>query len=367
VREVWRRADARATLFRKANQGMATATEGAEGLSAVAGRCGWVISDGNQGHETQARGVFDAMGLVYEVKRVDPRGLWKALAPWGPVSPAERLGRPGSRLAPPWPDFAIAVGRLTTPYIRRLKGLAGQATYTIILLDPKVSAAAADLFWVPEHDRRRGLNVVTTLTAPHGFTDRRLGELRASLPPPIAALPRPRVAVMLGGPNGDYTYTPAAVARLGAALQSLVALGCGLMITPSRRTPPGMLDRVRAAVAGAPCFLWTGEGEENPYPYFLAHGDVFVVPGDSVNMTGEACATGKPVYVFEPDGGSPKFARFHAGLARYGATRPLPARFDRLDGWSYPPLHAAEAIAGEIARRWARRRRMPGAPSAARA
>ena len=193
----------------------------------------------------QTRGVFDALGLDYEVKRVDPRGIWRALSPWGPVSPAERFGAPQSQFHPPWPDFAISIGRLTTPYIRRLKRQAGLATYTIILQNPKVPARTADLFWVPEHDTRRGPNVITTLTAPHSFTARRLAELRASMPPQIAALPQPRVAVMLGGPNGDFRYTPAALARLASALQSLGRLGAGLMITPSRRTPAAD-HRVRA-------------------------------------------------------------------------------------------------------------------------
>ena len=52
-------------------------------------------------------------------------------------------------------------------------------------------------------------------------------------------------------------------------------------------------------------------------------------------MTGEPCATGKPVYVFAPEGGSPKFTRFHEALRRHGATRPLPDRFERLETWSY--------------------------------
>jgi mitochondrial fission protein ELM1 len=101
--------------------------------------------------------------------------------------------------------------------------------------------------------------------------------------------------------------------------------------------------------------FWNGEGE-NPYPHFLAHADALIVPADSVNMAGEACATGKPVYVFEPEGGSRKFARFHAALVRHGATRPLPARFERLEAWCYPPLNSAETIADEIVRRWSRRR-----------
>jgi mitochondrial fission protein ELM1 len=332
-----------------------------QALETVAGRRGWIISDGKTGNDVQSRGVFDALGLAYEVKRVAPTGLWQILSPWGPVSPAERLGAPESQFHPPWPEFAISIGRLTTPYIRRLKQLAGLETYTIILQDPRVGSGAADLFWVPEHDRRRGANVIMTLTAPHSFTAQRLRELRASLPADVARLPTPRVAVLLGGPNGYYRYTASALARLAAALRSLAELGAGLMITPSRRTPADITAFVDKATVGTRRLLWNGEGA-NPYPAFLAHADAFVAPADSVNMTGEPCATGKPVYVFEPDGGSRKFTHFHAALRRHGATRPLPVPFARLETWSYTPLSSSDAIATEIARRWAQRRLMLGAP-----
>jgi mitochondrial fission protein ELM1 len=330
-----------------------------EGLEAVAGRRGWIISDGKTGNDVQARGVFDALQLDYDVKRIAPTGLWKLLAPWGPVSPAERFGEPQSRFSAPWPEFAIAAGRLTTPYIRRLKRTAGLATYTIILLDPKVGTKAADLYWVPEHDALRGPNVITTLTAPHSFSAQRLRQLRASMPADIARLPSPRVAVLLGGTSSEYRYTAAALGRLAAALGSLAGLGAGLMITPSRRTPAAVMACVEQATAKAARIVWRGDGE-NPYAQFLAHADYFVVPADSINMTGEPCATGKPVYVFEPDGGSAKFARFHAALRRHGATRPCPERFARLESWDYAPIFSAETIAAEIARRWTQRRRMLG-------
>jgi hypothetical protein len=329
------------------------------GPGAARGGSGWIVSDGKTGNDVQTRGVFDALGLEYQVKRVDPSGLWKMLSPYGPVSPAEGFGTAASQFHPPWPDFAIAVGRLTTPYIRRLKRLAGRRTYTVILQDPKVGTGVADLFWVPEHDTLRGPNVITTLTAPHSFTPARLAELRRSMPPEIAALPAPRVAVSLGGPDGNYRYTPAALARLAAALASLGALGAGLMITPSRRTPAEVSQAVRAGTEGMRRLFWDGAGD-NPYPHFLAHADAFVAPADSVNMVGEACATGKPVFLFAPEGGAPKRARFHAALTRHGAIRPLPERFERFETWSYPALNSAETIAAEIARRWTKRSQMLG-------
>ena len=61
-------------------------------LSAVRGRTGWIISDGKAGHEGQCRGVFEAMGLAYEVKRIRPGRLQQMLAPYAPVARAEHFG-----------------------------------------------------------------------------------------------------------------------------------------------------------------------------------------------------------------------------------------------------------------------------------
>jgi hypothetical protein len=287
---------------------------------------------------------------------VAPKGFWRFAAPYGPPDPREANGA-GGLLQPPWPRIAIATGRLSIPYVRALKRLAGPATFTVVLQDPKTGAGTADLIWVPEHDRRRGANVITTLTAPHGFSPERLATLRASAPAWLAGLPGPRIAVVLGGKNAVYRFTEADDDRLEASLASLARLGASFLVTPSRRTHLRLIRAVERATEGAPRFFWNGAGE-NPYPHFLAHADLFVVTGDSVNMTGEPLATGRPVYVFEPSGGSAKFGRFHAALRRYGATRPLPAEVKSLEGWSYTPLDSAAEIARAIEARVAKRGHM---------
>jgi mitochondrial fission protein ELM1 len=315
----------------------------------------WIISDGRAGNDAQSRGVAEALGCVYEMKRVAPRGVFRLLAPYTPVDPRDRFGTSASLFAPPWPDIAIAIGRQTIPYIRAIRRAAGQRTFTVILLDPKVGTSAADLYWVPAHDTLRGPNVITTLTAPHAYSPARLADLRKTVPGFVAALPRPRFAVLTGGPNGNYRYTPHAVARLLSALKSLLDLGAGLIVTPSRRTPEPVCDALRQALKGTASFVWDGAGE-NPYPAMLAHADAFISTADSINMTGEPCATGRPVYVFEPEGGADKFHRFHAAMRAYGATRPCPARFERFETWGYEPLYAAADIAREIETRLASRR-----------
>jgi mitochondrial fission protein ELM1 len=323
----------------------------------LSGVPGWIITDGKAGMDVQARGVADALGLAYEQKIVAPKGLYRITAPWGPVARAERFGEPGSRFAPPWPVIAIATGRASIPYVRALKRKAGAATFTVVLQDPKTGPGTADLIWVPAHDLRRGSNVITTPTSPHSFSAARLADLRRHVPPAIAALPAPRIAVILGGKNAVYKYTEADDARFAAALGSLASLGASFLITPSRRTHQRLVSAVEAATRSAPRILWDGSSD-NPYPQFLAHADALVVTADSVNMTGEACATGKPVYVFEPSAGSAKFRRFHETLRSLGATRPLPERVTALPSWDYTPLDSARIIAGEIERRWTRRSRM---------
>jgi mitochondrial fission protein ELM1 len=316
----------------------------------LAGRSAWIFTTGAAGMDTQTRGVADALGLDYVMQKVAPNGVFKLLAPWGPVSPAERFGQAGSQFAPPWPDVAIALGRTCVPYMRALRRRSPQ-TFSIVMLDNRAGLGVADVIWVPQHDRLRGANVVTTLTAPHSFTAERLATLRRTAPAAIAALPQPRVAVILGGKNKVYEFTDADDARFAAALRSLGALGASFMITPSRRTHARLLEVTEQATRDFPRIRWDGEGA-NPYGDFLAHADALVVTADSVNMTGEAAATGRPVFVFTPSAGSDKFRRFHAALAAYGATRPLPERVAAWPDWTYAPLHSADTIARQIERRW---------------
>jgi hypothetical protein len=307
--------------------------------------------------DTQTRGLAEALGVAHEMKRVGLPGLKRWTAPWGRVPRAEHFAEPGTAFAPPWPAVAIATGRAAIPYLRELKRRAGVATFTVVLLDPQTGPNTADLIWVPEHDRRRGPNVFTTPTSPHGFAPERIAALRAAgVPPEIAALPHPRVAVLLGGRNGVYRFSAADDRRLARSLASLAGLGASFLITPSRRTHAGLMEVTEAATRGAPRLIWDGTGP-NPYADIIAHADAFVVTADSVNLTGECCATGRPVYVFTPSGGKAKFHRFHRQLEEWGATRPLPEIVERLPGWTYAPIDSTAVIAREIETRWLRRSR----------
>lgn len=301
----------------------------------------WIITDGKAGDLAQCNGVAEAMGLTPSRRVVRPGPPFTWLMPRGPIDPREGPHKPGSPIAPPFPDILITSARRTVPYLRAVKRLSGGRTFTIILKDPRTGPKTADFIWVPAHDPLRAPNVMTTLTSPHNVSRAALDEARQHPPAPIAALKGQRVAVLVGGDSHHHRFKPEDITRFVQSLNQLAASGVSLMGSRSRRTPEAMAALVSETFTRAGGWWWDGQGP-NPYIALLANADAIIVTADSVNMIGEAAATGKPVLVFEPSGGHRKIGKFLNGLADHGVVH----RFDgHLAGQPYEPLDSTKSIA----------------------
>lgn len=261
------------------------------------------------------------------------------------------LGPEGDRLAPPWPDVLIAVGRLTTAPALAAKRASGGRIFWVQVQDPRYARREVDLIVAPAHDLATGDNVFRTLGAVHRITAARLGEGAAALAPRLEALPRPLVAVLLGGANRVYRAGAALFAALVEQLVALAEAGHGLAITPSRRTGAANEALLRRRLAGLPAYVWDGTGD-NPYFGLLGLADAVLVTANSVSMVSEAAATGKPVHVIDLEGGSAKFSRFHRALREAGITRPFTGV---IENWRYAPPEDTARAATEICRRVALR------------
>lgn len=321
----------------------------------------WVLTDGKAGDELQALSVAEALGLSPEVRRVRPRLPFTWAMPWGPIDPRERPQAPGSPLAPPFPDLLIASGRRSVAYLRHVKRASKGRTYTVFLKDPRTGADTADFIWSPDYDRLRGPNVLNTLTPPHRVSARRLEAARAHPDPRLAALPHPRVAVLVGGNSRHHRFSEADNARLVQHLTALSETGAGLMITASRRTPLPLRAALVDLAGRYGSFFWDGTGE-NPYVALLGLADFIVATADSFNMIGEAAATGRPILAFEPSGGHPKLDVYMAGLKAHGIVHPFEGR---LVGQAYEPLNSTFTIAEAIVRGFCLHRRSIGLPDLA--
>lgn len=308
----------------------------------------WVVSDGRLGMENQCLGLAEALGVDPVVKRISNRFPWRYLPPQVWVSPLSAPGRSGDSLARPWPDLLIASGRQTVGLSAAVQRLGGGRSFTVQIQNPVVNPRYFGLVVAPRHDRLEGENVVETDGALHRVTPERLKREAARIRDRLAALPRPLIAVMVGGANRQYRLTPARIRKLGDGLARLVRdHGAGLVVTPSRRTGARNEAILRECLAGLPAEIWNGAGD-NPIFGYLGWADAVVVTGDSVSMVSEACATGKPVYVFDLEGNSEKFDRFHHNLRDRGYTRPFRGK---LEFWRYAPLDDMQRVTDEIRRR----------------
>lgn len=268
--------------------------------------------------ESQCLGLAEALELEPAIHRIALRNPWRDLAPH--LRFGLRHAFEGALLEPPWPDLLIATGRLSvlaSLFVRQ----SSPRTRRVQIQNPGISPSHFDLVIAPMHDDLWGANVISTIGALHRATPERLALEAARLAARVAGLPRPFIGVLIGGANAAYRFGAEEARALGTALKSEAARSGGsLLVTPSRRTGEENVAILRQALGDAPGFVWDGAGD-NPYFGILGVADVLVATADSVNMITEACATGKPVYIYALPGESEKFDQFHEALTLRGYAR----------------------------------------------
>jgi uncharacterized protein len=304
-----------------------------------------VVTDGKAGMESQCVGLAEALDLAPHIKRVALRAPWRQLTPYFRLGGFVQFARGGDALRAPFPDLLIATGRGSVAASLLVRELSHGRTRTVQLQNPVIAPSHFDLVVVPRHDGLEGANIVATKGALHRVTPAILRAGAQDLTPRIAHLPRPHIAVLIGGTNGVYRMgageTVTLAAQLAAAARELSA---SLLVTPSRRTGTENTALLRAGLAGVPHFLWDGEGD-NPYFGILGLADFIVVTSDSVNMVSEAASTGKPVYVARLPGGSDKFNRFHRLMREDGFVREFTGS---LAPYNYAPLDDMKFVVGRV-------------------
>lgn len=306
----------------------------------------WVVTDGKAGTRNGALGLAEAVGLPIIEKHVDSRPPWRWLPPflWPPG--VLGVGRGGDPLAPPWPRLLISAGERAVGPALEIRRRSRGGTFCVHVQHPRVSPSRFDLVTAPAHDRLSGPNVRVTLGALHRVTRSGIDEAAARFAGRFEALPRPLVAVLVGGANRTYRFGREQAEDLGTKLADMAReSGCGLLVTTSRRTGTANEMLLRDRLADLPVSFWDGSGE-NPYFAYLGLADAIVVTGDSVNMVTEACYTGRPVLVYRlPGYGGSKFERFHEAMTARGLARPFTGT---LESWHYTPLDERTPLAAEI-------------------
>ena len=273
------------------------------------------MSQDAAGMISQVVGLAEAMGFENPVqKKVTLKAPWSWMPNWRALASLAGIGPGSDTLGPPWPDLLITCGRRAA-FISLAIGKVAPQVKRIHIQNPRGSLNHYDVLVVPKHDGLKGRNVLVTYGAVHRVNARKLEDGRKQFADRLAVLKRPLVAVLLGGTNHSYRLDAAWSQGFAAQLNAMVETsGCGLAITPSRRTDPDAVAMLRAKLPPE-AMIWDGTGD-NPYFGFLGSADAVIVTCDSISMVSEACATGKPVLVAELPGKSERFDGFFSDLEK---------------------------------------------------
>ena len=305
----------------------------------------WMVSDGRAGNVRQAAALAAAMGLQARDWIVQARAPWRWLAPRRlPGAEAAFGGVFADALRAP-PTIAIGCGRQAALATRLLRA---RGARVVQVLDPRIDPAHWDVVVAPRHDGLRGANVVGLLGSLHPVDDAWLAQARATFAM-LGTLPRPRVAMLLGGPTRHARYGLDALQAWLRQVRALVAEeGGSLLLCGSRRTPQDWRAPLRdtAGADGLPGLRWLDPGDgDNPYAGVLAWADRIACTPDSVNMLSEACATWAPVFVAAPGRVQDRPRAFLDDLLALGRVRELDAGMARFDT---QPLRETARVAAEV-------------------
>lgn len=315
----------------------------------------WVLADDRAGNRAQCLGVADRLGFAYSVKEI-------RYTPWirlpNRLRGASLLGIDGAarqRLRAPWPDVVIAAGRRSASAARWIKRQAKGKTRLVQLMWPDAAPQEFDCIVLPAHDREHAesANILRVLGAPHRITPAVLEEAARQWADRLGHLPaQNRIAVLVGGSTRHSTFQQADFHRMGALTATLATATHGnLLITTSRRTGEEGERTLLGHLEHIPHHLhrWQNGGD-NPYPGYLALAEAIVVSADSIAMCSEACATRKPVFIYQPLGLSAKHQRFVNTLIASGYAYPLEEDFvqELRAPLKHAPLDSAQTIATHI-------------------
>ena len=262
----------------------------------------WVIDAYRAGERSQVLALAEALDWPFAVKRLRYRKYEFA------TNILQRSDLRGIRratsdeLAAPWPDLVISSGLRNEAVCRWIRNQSGGATRIVHVGNPWADPARFDLvittpqYRIPVRD-----NVLQNRLTLNAVSRDRLRAEAAVWEPRYRDLPTPYTTVAVGGNSGPFTFGKRAAARLARHVNQLVRhSGGSALVTTSARTSATAAAVLQAGLQVPNHYhRWRADDPANPYFGMLAVASQLVVTGDSIGMISEACATGKPVYLFD--------------------------------------------------------------------
>jgi len=188
---------------------------GSEGTRSASARV-WAVMCYRAGENSQIRALAEALGWPYEEKHLAYRRLGRLVDVWRGSTVLGVVRKRSSPLTPPWPDLVISASMRNEPVCRWIRRQSAGRTRYVHIGKPWARAGDFDLVvTVPEYRVPHLPNVVPNQLSLHRVHPQRVADEARRFEPSVAHLPRPFVAVLVGGYSGPYALDREKAERLG--------------------------------------------------------------------------------------------------------------------------------------------------------
>jgi hypothetical protein len=279
----------------------------------------WLLFGERRGDNAQVLALARMLGWPYEIKQLRWQSGYNVDPAEAGISLAGLDTAMSDSLAPPGPDLVIGIGFRSAPISRWIAQQAGGAI-NIRLGRPRTELAPYDLvITTPQYGLPPASNV-RELPLPLVRADEtEMAKAVARWRPSFERLPKPWIAVLLGGPTQHMAFDDAVARNLARDLQRFAEhAGGSLLVTTSPRSPAGLKATFEPAIT-APHFLFEFQAAaDNPYLALLALSDAAIVTSDSASMIADVAAFERPLLIYElPWLGRSKKPGLVAGIKRH--------------------------------------------------
>ncbi len=261
----------------------------------------WLVLGDKRGDNAQVEVIERALGWACERKNVVMREPFVLSKPR--VEPSLHHIDPARSdpLEPPWPDLIITIGRRPSMVALWIAEQSGGRTRLVLVGKPSGMMVRFDLVISGAETQMPALPNVLPIALPlMRFDEATIEDAAAIWRPRFAALPRPLIAFLIGGPTGPFVFNDAVLERLLAMAGEVEDRGGTAYVTTSRRTPAAVVETLGTRLPPrAELFRWSPDAGENPYRGLLGLADGFVVTGDSISMMVEIVRLGRPLAIFD--------------------------------------------------------------------
>jgi uncharacterized protein len=258
----------------------------------------WLVLGDKAGDNRQVEIITERLPWPVTRKNVIPKPEWATAKPR--VRPTLEIfdAARSDKLEPPWPDLVLTIGRRPSSAALWIRKQNAGRTRIVLIGKPSGSMGPYDLVIASAEQYLPALPSVMTIGLPLMRVDpERIASEAALWAPAFASLPRPWVAVLLGGPTGPFRFDDKLVERVLEATADITeGQGGTAFLVTSRRTPAAVVEALRARLpAAARLFAWGDTAAGNPYAALLGLADAALVTADSISMQTEVARQGLPL------------------------------------------------------------------------